>query len=162
MFTRPHTRRRSHVTWLFTGSWRHEAQDSSRRRSGLSDSLFPLPSSPPLGFSRRSFTEYKVRMDACLREYMWLEAKSALVLLPGESWWSPLDLSFEPGWPHLPERASERRYERWGRAAGGRSSGLHCTKDPYCPNCSLSQEHNIPECGSCQCFNFPFFCSLLL
>lgn len=44
---------------------------------------------------------------------------------------------------------SERPYERWGRAAG-RSSGHHCTKDPYCPNCSLLQENLLN--GSCQCF----------
>lgn len=48
----------------------------------------------------------------------------------------------------------ERPYERWGSAAG-RSSGLHCTKDPYCPNCSLPQEIFLN--GSCQCFWFILF-----
>lgn len=52
---------------------------------------------------------------------------------------------------------SERPYERWGRAAG-RSSGRHCTKDPYCPNCSLLQENLLN--GSCQCFLLFFFSSL--
>lgn len=43
----------------------NEAQDSSRGSSGLNSlslsSLFPI-----LGFSRSSFTEYKVRMDVCV------------------------------------------------------------------------------------------------
>lgn len=51
---------------------------------------------------------------------------------------------------------SERPYERWGRAAG-RSSDRHCTKDPYCPNCSLLQENLLN--GSCRCFLL-FFSSL--
>ncbi len=49
------------------------------------DRTLSLSLSPLLGFSRSSFTEYKVCMDACEWIHVTRSIMSALILLPGES-----------------------------------------------------------------------------
>lgn len=100
----------------------------------------------------------KVWMDAnaCAGICVTRSIMSALILPSGESRRSPPDIfrSADESAGYILQ--SERPYERWGRAAG-RSSDRHCTKDPYCPNCSLLQENLLN--GSCRCFLL-FFSSL--
>lgn len=94
--------------------------------------------------------------NACAGICVTRSIMSALILPSGESRQSPLDIfrSADESAGYILQ--SERPYERWGRAAG-RSSDRHCTKDPYCPNCSLLQENLLN--GSCRCFLL-FFSSL--
>lgn len=89
--------------------------------------------------------------NACAGICVTRSIMSALILPSGESRRSPPDIfrSADESAGYI--LRSERPYERWGRAAG-RSSDFHCTKDPYCPNCSLLQENLLN--GSCRCFLF--------
>lgn len=111
---------------------RCEPQDSSRRCSGH-NSCF------------QSLAIAEVEEDEWTRVFVCLPS----ILSAGESWWSPLDLSFltqgSVGW-HLPESAAV-----WTVRLSS-SSGFHCTKEPYCPLHFLSWEAFLS--GSCRCFHF--------
>lgn len=146
MFTRPHTCRHSHVhDFCFKGN-------DMRLRTPPEDALdWTLPPSPPSQAFAAVVLQSKVWMDAnaCAGICVTRSIMSALILPSGESRRSPPDIfrSADESAGYILQ--SERPYERWGRAAG-RSSDCHCTKDPYCPNCSLLQENLLN--GSCRCF----------
>lgn len=150
MFTRPHTCRHSHVhDFCFKGN---DMRLRTPPEDALDWTLPPSPPSPSQAFAA-VVLQSKVWMDAnaCAGICVTRSIMSALILPSGESRRSPPDIfrSADESAGYILQ--SERPYERWGRAAG-RSSDFHCTKDPYCPNCSLLQENLLN--GSCRCFLF--------